>query len=609
MSVRPAADKMTIQIKSYIVIILILLLGLNLPSTFSAEDEYTTSESELIETDMDFFVMEIPGSQGEGFEPHILVGPGTDGSEWLYLDSPTGLGSGLSGNLWLSTDGGYTWDFKETGRPPSNSGGSGDSYTAVFDDGTIVFTDLYGFTVTADTSFDGGDTWIQNPLASIPWLDDRQWFEIGPTIGAGDPQTLYLTYNSFGPIRGFYIQKSQFTAAGLAWTPGNLGRPITTSTGSRDYFIVDRNDGTLYLPNTEGMEIVCYVSTDGATSFSRIPVFESLDDVQNIFIVIDVDNAGNVYMTWADKYNIFLGVSTDQAQSWDITQVTQSEGSRVLPWIVGGGPGRIGLTWYESETVGDSDSLNEMSNATWDVKSAICINALSSNRTFYETTIIENIHTGTIKTSGASDEPADRDLGDFFTNDFDSLGRMVVTFGQDGDDGANVYQSKVMFGKQIDGPFLLEGTGPIANFTVEKRDMKVIVDGSGSEDLNGKGIVEFNWDWGDGTNGTGEITEHVYNKTGTYEITLQVLNEDGQGDRTSALTEVGKEGGEFNASLLILPLILAMAVAVLVYFFYRKKRKEARIPPIGVQPIPVPPSPSPQVVQAQSPVQAETQNQ
>ena len=79
---------------------------------------------------------------------------------------------------------------------------------------------------------------------------------------------------------------------------------------------------------------------------------------------------------------------------------------------MGGGPGRIGLTWYESETVGDSDSLNEMSNATWDVKSAICINALSSNRTFYETKIMENVHTGTIKTSGASDEPADRDLGD-----------------------------------------------------------------------------------------------------------------------------------------------------------------------------------------------------
>jgi hypothetical protein len=564
------------KLKAISVVAMVLLLGFNSIPNTAGQGEYATSESELEDVEMEFFTMEIPGSQGEGFEPHILVGPGTDGSEWIYIDSPTGLGSGLSGNLWISTDGGYSWDFKETGRPPDNMGGSGDSYTAVFDDGTIVYTDLYGFTVTADTSFDGGNTWVQNPLASIPWLDDRQWFEIGPTIGAGDPQTLYLTYNSFGPIRGFYIQKSQFSSAGLAWTPGNLGRPITTSTGSRDYFIVDRNDGTLYLPNTEGQEIVCYVSTDGATSFTRIPVFESLDDVQNIFIVVDVDNAGNVYMTWTDKYYVYLGVSQDRAQTWDITRVTEEEKARVLPWVVGGGPGRIGLVWYESETIGDSDNLNGMSNATWDVKSAICIDALSENRTFYQTTIMENIHTGTIKTSGASDEPADRDLGDFFTNDFDSLGRMVVTYGNDGDDGANVYQSKVMFGKQIDGPFLLEGTGPIANFTVKKNGMKVEVDGSESEDLNGKGISEYYWDWGDGTNGTGELADHKYNKTGRYKITLQVINEDGQGNRTSKWVNIEGGGLDIAASFLLIPLIIFMMVVVLVYFFIIRKRSNIR---------------------------------
>ena len=201
MRVRPSANRISNKIKAFAVVIFVLLLGFNFPSTISAQPDYITSESEIIGKDMEFFVLEVPGSQGEGFEPHILVGPGIDGEEWLYIDSPTGLGSSLSGNLWISKDGGYTWEFKETGRPPTNYGGSGDSYTAVFEDGTIVYTDLYGFTVTADTSFDGGDTWVQNPLASIPWLDDRQWFEIGPTIGAGDPQTLYLNYNSFRPSR------------------------------------------------------------------------------------------------------------------------------------------------------------------------------------------------------------------------------------------------------------------------------------------------------------------------------------------------------------------------------------------------------------------------
>jgi PKD repeat protein len=604
MQVRSTIKGRILKIKSFTFVILILLLGFNLSSLVSSEDKYTNSESILVDREMDYFVTEVPGSDGEGFEPHILVGPGIDGNEWLYLDSPTGLGSGLSGNLWVSKDGGFSWEFKETGLPPINYGGSGDSYIAAFDDGTLVFTDLYGATITADTSFDGGETWIQNPLASIPWIDDRQWFEIGPTVGPGDPQTLYLTYNSFGAIRGFYIQKSQFTRSGLAWTPGNYGRPITTSTGSRDYFIVDRNDGTLYLPNSEGRELVCYVSEDGANTFTRIPVVETLDDIQNIFVVVDVDNAGNVYLTWADKYDIFLAVSTDRAQSWTITKVTETIGSRVLPWVVGGGPGRVGLTWYESKQEGDSDNIEEMENATWDVKAAICTNALSESRTFYITTLLEDVHTGTIKTTGASDDEADRDLGDYFTNDFDSLGRMVVTFGLDGDDGPNARLSKVMFAKQIDGPFLLEGMGPIANFTVEKMGMKVMVDGTGSIDLNGKGIVEYNWDFGDGTNGTGDILEHTYNKTGTYNITLQVINEDGQGNRSFANVEIVKREGDFNAMVLIIPLILAMAVAVLVYYFYTKKRKEFKESYVGVEPLP---APDQVPVEVQTQVQTETQ--
>jgi hypothetical protein len=608
MSVRPTSQKMTGKIKAIIVVISILLLGLNLTSSISAEEDYTTSETQLVEREMDYFVTEVPGSAGEGFEPHILVGPGIDGNEWLYLDSPTGLGSQLSGNLWISKDGGFTWEFKETGRPPINYGGSGDSYIAAFSDGTLVFTDLYGATITADTSFDGGETWIQNPLASIPWIDDRQWFEVGPTVGPGDPQTLYLTYNSFGIMGGFYIQKSSFTRSGLVWTPGNYGLPITRSTGSRDYFIVDRNDGTLYLPNSEGRELVTYVSDNGGNSFNRILVVESLEDLQNIFVVVDVDNAGNVYLVWADKYDVFLGVSQDRAQTWDITKVTQTEGARVLPWVVGGDLGRVGLTWYESDVVGDSDSLNEMSNASWDVKAAVCIDALSENRTFYITTVQEDVHVGTIKTSGASDEPADRDLGDYFTNDFDSLGRMVITYGFDGDDGANARQSLVMFSKQIDGPFLVEGTGPIANFSLEKKGMKITVDATESIDLNGNGIVEYNWDWGDGTNGTGDITEHKYNKTGTYNVTLQVINEDGQGNRTYMEVTIMEKPREFNASILILPLILAMTIAGIAYFFYKRKSREPKSAPFGVEPITVEPSEAPVEVQATAPTQTDSQS-
>lgn len=566
--------KITSRITALVVFGLVLLLSFNTIPTSEG------SESKSVETDIEFFVLELPDSVGEGFEPHILAGPGygTD-DEWLYIDSPTGLGSQLSGNLWISKDGGFTWEFKETGRPPINYGGSGDSYSAVFQDGTIVFTDLYLITVTVDTSLDGGETWLQNPQASITPIDDRQWLQIGPTVGGGpfsDDETLYLTYNQI-PL-GLIIQKSRITATGFGWIPGNAGLPVSTSTGSRDYFAVDQNDGTLYLPNKEGQTLAMYVSDDGANTFSRYVVLEGTGDIQNIFTAVEVDNEGNVYLTWsAEKEHIFMAVSTDKGQTWDITQVTKTLGCRVLPWICAGDSGRVGLTWYETNVEGDSDNTADMEGAIWDVKAAICINALEDNRTFLITNIQENVHTGTIKTTGASSDDADRDLGDFFTCDVDRAGRLIVTYGVDGDDGANARQAAVYFGKQIDGPFLLENTGPIANFTYEKKDLKVYVDASDSIDLNKGGIVEYYWDWGDGSNSTGMISGHKYNESGTYQVTLRVINSDGMGDKISVMITVKEPEEDTLIAQIALWLILILAVVTVLYIWYKKFRKASKM--------------------------------
>jgi hypothetical protein len=576
------------KIKIFMLVCTILLLSIaDIPPVIS-QDEDLISESVSIETDIEFFVLELPNSIEGGFEPHILFGPGIDGNEWLYIDSPTGLGSGLSGNLWISKDGGYTWEFKETGRPPNNMGGSGDSYCAVFSDGTIVFTDLYLITVTVDTSLDGGETWLQNPQASVTPLDDRQWLQIGPTVSGGpasDPETLYLVYNQI-PF-GLYIQKSRITATGYGWIPGNAGLPVSTQTGSRDYFVVDQNDGTLYLPNKEGGNLVVYVSTDGANTFTSHTVLQGTGDIQNIFTAVDVDIEGNIYLIWAqDKADIFMAVSTDKGQTWDISQVTKTPGCRVLPWITAGDAGRIGLTWYETDKEGDSDNTDDMENATWDVKAAFCVDALSENRTFLITTMEENVHTGTIKTTGASSSEADRDLGDFFTCDVDSMGRLVVTYGKDGDDGPNQYQAVVMFAKQMEGPFLLENMGPVANFTYETDGLTVEVDASQSVDLNGNGIDQYIWDWGDGTNGTGKTASHTYNRSGEYFITLKVVNKDGLISKITKTVNVSEIEEEFNPVWILLVIVLLLVVATIAYFVSKKQvrfkptEKETVVTPI-----------------------------
>jgi hypothetical protein len=408
---------------------------------------------------------------------------------------------------------------------------------------------------------------------------DRQWLQIGPTVGGGpmsSPETLYLVYNQI-PL-GLIIQKSSITDTGYLWIPGNARLPVATSTGSRDYFAVDQNDGTLYLPNKEGQTLVVYVSDNGANSFSRNVVLEGTGDIQNIFTAVEVDNAGNVYLTWsAEKEHIFMAVSTDKGQTWDITQVTQTLGCRVLPWVTAGDAGRIGLTWYETTNEGDSDNTEDMDGAIWDVKCAICINALDENKTFLITNIHENVHTGTIKTTGASSDDADRDLGDFFTCDVDSMGRLVVTYGVDGDDGPNARQAAVWFGKQIDGPFLLANMGPIANFTYQTDGLKVTVDAVDSIDLNKGGIVEYYWDWGDGSNSTGMTTSHKYNESGTYQVTLRVINTDGMGNRTSVMITVKEPEEDLLIVQVALWLILVLAVVTVVYIWYTKFRKAPKM--------------------------------
>jgi len=62
---------------------------------------------------------------------------------------------------------------------------------------------------------------------------------------------------------------------------------------------------------------------------------------------------------------------------------------------------------------------------------------------------------------------------------------------------------------------------------------EIIFNGSRSSDPDPEGyIVSWIWDYGDGTNGTGEITSHVYSMPGTYEASLTVTDDKDATDTT-----------------------------------------------------------------------------
>ncbi len=69
---------------------------------------------------------------------------------------------------------------------------------------------------------------------------------------------------------------------------------------------------------------------------------------------------------------------------------------------------------------------------------------------------------------------------------------------------------------------------PVANFTIQNDSEIGIVsfDGSLSYDFDGE-IVSYEWDYGDGSTGTGKYGWHQYCIIGTYDVTLTVTDNDG----------------------------------------------------------------------------------
>ena len=78
---------------------------------------------------------------------------------------------------------------------------------------------------------------------------------------------------------------------------------------------------------------------------------------------------------------------------------------------------------------------------------------------------------------------------------------------------------------------------PLANFTYSVNESPVLFNASSSYDPDGY-IVSYEWDFGDGSTGTGEIIYHKYCDVGTYDVTLTVTDDDGLKDSITKSIEV-----------------------------------------------------------------------
>ena len=100
-------------------------------------------------------------------------------------------------------------------------------------------------------------------------------------------------------------------------------------------------------------------------------------------------------------------------------------------------------------------------------------------------------------------------------------------------------------------------------------------DASGSSD--NVGIVSYEWDFGDGTTGTGETTTHIYADLGTHTVTLTVSDAAGNTDTDSLTVTVGAEPFQISSTVVtsaVIGVVAAVtAVAALLILRSRRKRK------------------------------------
>jgi len=114
-------------------------------------------------------------------------------------------------------------------------------------------------------------------------------------------------------------------------------------------------------------------------------------------------------------------------------------------------------------------------------------------------------------------------------------------------------------------------------------NMEIDIDGSDSYDDGS--IVDYLWDFGDGTIGTGESPTHIYTASGNYSITLTVLDEYGDTSTDSTYVVIAQSTNQSGGSEGLLgfelevpfPLVvvfeLIFIIAIIALFLFWIKRK------------------------------------
>jgi hypothetical protein len=402
-------------------------------------------------------------------EPIVKVDP----KDRIFATSPFGVSTTLS-LLWRSDDGGRTYRMLGGPVPRDAVPGPGGGDTDVDFDarGRVYYVDLSAACVTAAVSEDGGQTFpvertnyvtcVSDETAEAA-VDDRQW-----VAAFGDGRG-FVTWRNFTGS-GFYMFRTR--DGGLTWDKGRqLGTvgqsgPLRADKTKRRVKVggAERDAILLYQIYYTGSSIRMFRVTDlddGSEPIveNRVIHTSTSGSVDNVFPVISVDRAGNLYAVWSLSAGaIYMVTSTDRGDTWSQPKRVSPPsmtGSIIMPWVVAGDPGRAAVVWYRGSMPGNPNSLaNE-----WTIHLAQTLNAFDPAPSFQTAQVSQNvIHRGEICLDGTfcDVEGRDRSFLEYPSIDMDSKGAAVVVYNDNTNQSEGPY---VMLAKQATGPSLLASVG------------------------------------------------------------------------------------------------------------------------------------------------------
>lgn len=388
-----------------------------------------------------------------GVEPRVVTDPLGN----IYVASIQGVPAGT--DVWKSMDGGNTFTF--LGQPDGAQAastlahgagaGGGDEDLAAGSTGNVYVSSLWLGSATQSSSFNGGATWVVNPVSTDVPGDDRQW------IAASGEKELYLTYKQLGVLLAntpsIFVAKSSdggitFPQIVEATTP-----LLGVQPGLQGNIAVDPRDGTVYNVFVGAQENQLYLlrSTNGGQTFTSKLIYQAAPgtSIGNVFPSLGIDRGGNLHVALSDGHNVSMTSSADRGATWTApVRVNNGASTKTAlsPWVQAGDDGKVNVVWWGT---GAATALD--AGAQWQVFFAQTQNALAAVPTFAQSAATPVMHSGPICVEGLACPSGSRNLAEYFAQGMYLDGSALIPYPDD----KNNAEAMTTFVRQTGGARIL----------------------------------------------------------------------------------------------------------------------------------------------------------